>query len=76
MSSDAQSITYVWSTDVDDNDAVFLGFIESIGEHRWRAVGTRRAPSRIWMYDLGFYPALAQARAAIRINALIPGKEN
>jgi hypothetical protein len=79
MSSGARSpLIYVWSTEVGENGRDdLLGFVESVGEHRWRAVGTRRARRvpRLWMYDLGFYSALAQARAAIRINALIPGKE-
>jgi hypothetical protein len=74
VSSGTQSIIYVWNPDA-DRDEGLLGFVESIGEHQWRAVGTRHASNRIWMYDLGSYPALARARAAIRINALIPEKE-
>jgi hypothetical protein len=69
-------LIYVWSTDVGEYGRDLLGFVESIGEHQWHAVGSRRAPHRWWMYDLGFYSAPTQARAAIRINALIPGEEN
>ena len=33
-----------------------LGFIEQIGEARWRAAGAHRTPSRIWIYEIGFFP--------------------
>jgi hypothetical protein len=70
-------ISYVWSTSADDDDAVLLGFIEPISEGRWRACGARYSPSgsRIWTYDLGSFPTPERARGAIRINALLPGKE-
>ena len=52
------------------DDEHCLGFIEQISEARWRAVGTRRTPSRIWIYEIGFFPTPEQARDAIRVRAI------
>ena len=47
------------------DDEHCLGFIEQIGEARWRAAGAHRTPSRIWIYEIGFFPTPESRRATL-----------
>jgi hypothetical protein len=50
-----------------------LGNVEHISERQWRAVSYRHSPGRGFIDDLGTFPTREQARAAIRIRALLLG---